>query len=435
MVAAPPPRRRVVVTGMGCVTPLGPDLETTFRALLDGHSGIRPISRFDPSALPVRIAGEVREEPPVEGVPEKERRRIDRFAWLALGAAVEAMGDAGLSGPGSADPERAGVAMASAIGGIETIITNHRAMLEGGVRRISPFAIPMCIPNMASGLIAIRFGLRGPNLCHATACASGAHAIGESLRLLRSGAADVMIAGGAEAPIIDFVVGGFARMRALSTRNDAPEAASRPFDADRDGFVMAEGAGALVLETLEHALARGARIRGEVLGYGLSADAHHIANPREDGAGALACMRLALADAGLGPGDVDHVNPHATSTPAGDLAEARALAELLGPRRKEVPVSATKGATGHLLGAAGAVEAILALRSLEAGWLPPTLNLLSPDPECDLDLVTPKARETRARVALSNSFGFGGTNATLVLGRFDDTAAPGPAVRGRDSGG
>ncbi len=435
MPLAPPPRRRVVVTGMGCVTPLGPDLETTFRALLDGRSGIRPIERFDASGLPVRIAGEVREENPVEGVPDKEQRRLDRFAWLGLQAAAEALRDAGLSAGTVDDPERAGVAMASAIGGIETIIANHRAMLEGGYRRISPFAIPMCIPNMASGLIAIRYGLRGPNLCHATACASGAHAIGESLRLLRAGAADVMLAGGAEAPIIEFVVGGFARMRALSCRNDAPEAASRPFDAERDGFVMAEGAGALVLETLEHALARGAEIRGEVLGYGLSADAHHIANPREDGAGALACMRLALEDAGLGPEEVEHVNPHATSTPAGDAAEARALAQLLGARRREVPVSATKGATGHLLGAAGAVEALLTLRSLEAGWLPPTLNLASPDPACDLDHVAPKARPTRARIALSNSFGFGGTNATLVLGRFDPAGGPPPAAPGRDSDG
>ncbi len=409
-------RRRVVITGIGCISPLGPDAESSWQAAVAGRSGVGPMELPDAPELPVHCAARVPDPLPLDDLPAKERRRLDRVIQLGWAASREAWEDAGLASAGP-DPERAGVAIGSAIGGIGTILDNHRRLLADGPRRVSPFLVPMAIPNTASGFAAIRLDLRGPNLCHATACATGAHALGEAARVVADGRADVMLAGGAEAAINALVVAGFANMQALSRRADAPERASRPFDLDRDGFVMGEGAAALVLESLDHARARGARIRAELLGYGASADAAHVAQPDEQGRGAERCMRAALESAGVAAGGLDWINAHATSTPAGDRAEARAIRRVLGDHAPHVPVSATKSLTGHLLGAAGALEAVLCVRALETGWLPPTLNLERPDPECQLDHVGHKSREARVRIALSNSFGFGGTNASLVFGR------------------
>ena len=416
----PSARRRVVVTGIGCVTPVGNGAETSWSTLLAGGSGVGPISSFDASAFSVRVAAAVKEPPALGDLPPKEVRRLDRFVSLALAATREALADAGLDPlPAGVEPDRVGVAVGSGIGGLATLTENHRNLLEGGPRRVSPFLIPMTISNMASGYIAIRHGLRGPNLCHVSACATGAHAIGESMRIVERGDADVVVAGGSEAPLVPLAVAGFAAMRALSVRNDDPAGASRPFDRDRDGFVMAEGAGVVVLEALEHARARGATIRGEMLGYAATADAAHLASPLEDGSGARLCMERAMADAGVSASDVDYVNAHATGTPAGDVVEARALRRVFGAHAERLPVSSTKGSTGHLLAAAGAVEAIFCLRALQTGWLPPTLNLEHPDPDCDLDHVAQKPRRSDPRVALSNSFGFGGTNAALVMRRWE----------------
>ena len=414
----PRERRRIVVTGLGCVTPLGVDVRSTWEGASTGRSGVRTIERFDASEYSVRFAGQLPGEVEIEGLSGKEARRLDRFILLALGAAQEALRDAGVVvTPESAD--RTGVAIGTGIGGIQTLYEGYQTLMTSGPRRVSPFVIPMSIGNMAAGYVAIQYGLRGPNLCHTSACTSSAHSIGESARLIERGDADVMLAGGAEAAATPIGLAGFGAMRALSTRNQAPEAASRPFDRDRDGFVIGEGAAVLVLEELEHARARGAKIRGIVLGYATTCDAAHVASPTENAEGAQRCMRLALADAGLSPADVDYLNAHATSTPAGDPAEARAIRAVFGPHVDRVAVSSTKSMTGHLLGAAGAVEALLCIRALETGLLPPTINLEQPDPECALDHVANKARQVRARVALSNSFGFGGSNATLVLGRAD----------------
>ena len=412
-------RRRVVVTGMGCVTPLGVGLESTWRAALEGESGIGPIALFDAGAHACRVAGEVRGEVDVGGLAPKEVRRLDRFTFFALAAAREALEDAALD-PAAADRDRIGVAIGSGIGGLATLEENHLALQRSGPRRVSPFMIPMVICNIASGYVSIRHGLRGPNLCHVSACATGAHALGESLRVLQRGEADVMLAGGSEAAITPLGIAGFAAMRALSTRNEEPGRASRPFDLERDGFVMGEGGGVLVLESLEHARARGARIRGELVGYAATADAVHLAAPAEDGEGAQRCIRLALADAEIGPADVGYLNAHATSTPAGDPVEARAIRAVFGSHASHLAVSATKSMTGHLLGAAGAVEAILCVRALETGWLPPTINLEKPDPDCELAHVANKARRGEPRIALSNSFGFGGTNAALVFERWEE---------------
>ena len=411
-------RRRIVITGLGCVTPLGVDVASTWEGAVSGRSGVRPIERFDASEFSVRFAGQVPGEVRVDDIPSKEARRLDRFILLAVSAAQEAVRDAGLVVTPDTG-ERMGVAIGTGIGGIQTLYEGYQSLLEGGPRRVSPFSIPMSIGNMAAGYVAIRNGLRGPNLCHVSACTSGAHSIGESARLIERGDADVMLAGGSEAAATPIGLAGFGAMRALSTRNQAPEAASRPFDQDRDGFVIGEGAAVLVLEEEGHARARGAKIRGHLLGYATTCDAAHVASPTEDAEGAQRCMRLALADAGLTPGEVDYLNAHATSTPAGDPAEARAIRAAFGPHVDRVAVSSTKSMTGHLLGAAGAVEALLCIRALETGLLPPTINLEQPDPECALDHVANKARQARARVALSNSFGFGGSNATLVLGRAD----------------
>ena len=415
---ARPASERIVVTGRGCVTPLGSDLASTWQAALAGHSGVAPIHLFDAADLGVRIAAQVDTPIDVGHISPKEERRFDRFVRFALAAAREAIADAGLDLGGPEDPrrERAGVAIGSGIGGLGTITSNYLALLEKGARRVSPFTIPMAIGNMASGYVSIVHGLRGPNLCHVSACASGAHAIGESLQMIRRGDVDVMVAGGAEAPIVDIGVAGFAAMRALSTRNDEPERASRPFDCARDGFVVGEGAGVVVLESLAHARARGAPVLAEVLGYAASADARFMAAPDPAGEGAARCIALALRDAGLSPGEVAHINAHATSTPPGDCAEVVALRSVFGEALERIPVSATKSMTGHLLGAAGAVEAILSIEALRAGMLPPTINLDDPDPECALDHVAGVARASNARTALSNSFGFGGTNASLVFG-------------------
>jgi 3-oxoacyl-[acyl-carrier-protein] synthase II len=408
---------RVAVTGYGVVTPLGADVASSWEAALAGRSGVGPISRFDPADGPVRIAAEVAGAPQNPGLPAKEWRRLDRFAALALAAAEEAVEDAGVAGQGP-PPERSGVIIGSSIGGLDTLLGNHRALLEG--RRVSPFMIPMTISNMAAGVVAIRHGFTGPNLCTTSACASGAHAVGEAMRALQRGDADLMLAGGSDALVHELVVAAFTAMRGLSVRNDDPTRASRPFDRDRDGFVVGEGAGVLVLESLEGARARGARIHGEIAGYAAGGDAYHVAAPDEDGAGAARCMEAALRDAGVPAHALGYVNAHATSTPAGDAAEARALRRVLGPSVDLVPVSSTKSMTGHLLGAAGAVEAVFCLRALETGWLPPTTNLDEPDPECALAHVAHKPLQARPELALSNSFGFGGTNATLVLRRGED---------------
>jgi 3-oxoacyl-[acyl-carrier-protein] synthase II len=407
--------RRVVVTGMGCVTPLGRDLASTWAGAIEGRSGIAPFRNFDASNLPVGFGGEVPGELDLGDVAPKEARRLDRMIALAVAAAREAVADARLGD--DVDRERAGVAIGSGIGGLSTLEESCHVIETRGPGRITPFMIPMIISNMASGYVAIRHGLRGPNLCHVSACATGAHSIGEAARIIERGDADLMLAGGSEAACCMLGVAGFAAMRALSTRSDDPAAASRPFDRARDGFVMGEGAAVLVLEEAESARARGATVRAEVLGYGMSADAVHMAIPTEDAEGAQRCMRLALADADLAPSDVDYLNAHATSTPAGDPAEARAIRAVFGAHADSLPVSSTKSMTGHLLGAAGAVEAALCIRALETGLLPPTINLDDPDPECRLDHVANKARAARVRVALSNSFGFGGTNAALIFGR------------------
>ena len=406
---------RVVVTGMGCVTPIGADLSATWDAAVAGRSGAGPTTLFDASDFSVRIAAEVGTQLPLPDVSAKEVRRMDRGVRFALTAAAEALADSGLE-VSDANRDRIGVAIGSGIGGLGTILQNHRALWENGPRRVSPFTIPMGIANMQSGYVSIHFGLRGPNLCHVSACASGAHAIAESAHMIRRGEADVVVAGGAEAPILDLPIAGFAAMRALSTRNDEPERASRPFDRDRDGFVVGEGGGVLVLESLAHARARGARPRAEVLGVAATADASHLVAPDESAEGPTRCMQLALREGGLTVADVDYVNVHATSTPAGDPIEVRALRAAFGKYLDGVCVSATKSMTGHMLGAAGAVEAILSIRALETGILPPTINLDHPDPECELDHVANKARRQRASVALSNSFGFGGTNGTLIFG-------------------
>lgn len=405
----------IVVTGMGCVSPLGHGVDACWNAALAGRSGIVPITGFDTDGFATRIAGEVQGEPDVGAVSPKELRRMDRGVIFALAAAREALETAHLE-IGDHNRHRVGVAVGSGISGLGTILANHKTILEKGPRRASPFTIPMGIANMPSGCVSIQYGLGGPNLCFVSACASGAHSIGECARLIARGDADVMVAGGTEAPIYDLSVAGFGAMRALSTRNDEPERASRPFDRDRDGFVMGEGSAILVLESLAHARARGAEPLAEVRGYAATADATHMAAPDETGSGVARCMSLALADAEVNPGDLGYVNAHATSTPVGDRVEVAAVRKVLGDAADRVPVSATKSMTGHLLGAAGAVEAVFSIQALRTGQLPPTINLEHPDPDCALDHVTGGAREAKVSAVMSNSFGFGGTNAVLVFG-------------------
>ena len=407
------------MTGLGLVTPLGIGIEPNWEKLVAGRSGIGKITRFDASPLPSRVAGEVRGFEPERFMERKDLKKMDVFIQYALAAAVMAVEDAALPVP-LASPERTGVIVGVGMGGISTVEEIYQNLTAHNYRRISPFLIPRIIPNMASGHIALRFGARGPNYATTSACASGAHAIGEALVLIRDGRQDVMLAGGAEAPICLLGVGGFSAMRALSTGfNEEPERASRPFDARRDGFVIAEGAGVLVLEELEHARRRGARTYAEVIGYGATCDAYHMTQPAPEGAGAAECMVHALADAGIDPGAIGYINAHGTGTPFNDQAETLAVKRVFGEHAPRVAISSTKSMTGHLLGAAGTVEAAYTVLALARGMLPPTINLEEPDPACDLDYVANASRPRAVEAALSNSFGFGGTNAVLAFRRLE----------------
>jgi len=410
-------RRRVVITGVGAVTPIGNTAEEFWAGLVQGVSGIGPITRFDASAMPTRIAGEVKGFDSLKYVDKKDDRKFDPFLKYAMACAVMAVEDAGLD-VGRVDGTRFGVLVGSGIGGITTLLDTHKVLLDKGPDRVSPFFIPMLIINMASGLISMRFGARGPNSSVVTACATGNHAIGDAMRLIQRNEADVMMAGGAEAIIIPLTIAGFCQMKAMSTRNDEPTRASRPFDAARDGFVCGEGGGLVVLESLEHARRRDARVYAEVVGYGMTGDAHHMTAPDPDGDGAARAMGAALADAELEPAAVGYINAHGTSTPYNDKFETLAIKRVFGEHARRLAVSSTKSMTGHLLGAAGGIEAIATALALHHGLLPPTINYETPDPDCDLDYVPNQARKLEVDAALSNAFGFGGTNATLVLRRF-----------------
>ena len=407
-------RRRVVITGIGLISPVGLDTASTWEALLAGRSGIGPITHFDVSEFPSQIAGEVRGFEPERFMDRKDVRKMDTFTHFAVAASGEALQDAGLTIDDELAP-RIGVYIGSGIGGLPLLERTHREVLERGPRKISPFFIPGMLVNLASGQVSIIYGAKGPNLSVATACATGTHAIGESMRLIRDGQADAMIAGGTESAISALSLGGFCAMKALSTRNDRPEEASRPFDAQRDGFVMAEGAGVLVLEEREHALQRGARIYAEITGYGLSGDAYHISAPAEDGDGAIRAMRAALEDAGAHPDEIDYINAHGTSTPAGDRAETAAVKAVFGDHARRLVFGSTKSMTGHLLGAAGGLETAVAALAILHDRVPPTINQVTPDPECDLDCAPNEARTMHVGAALNNSFGFGGTNASVLL--------------------
>ena len=411
------PNRRVVVTGVGLVSPVGIGTEETWQALLDGRSGAGPITLFDASHHSTRFACEVKGFDPLRWIEKKDVKKVDRFIQFAIAASDLAMKDASFA-VDPAEAGRTGVFIGSGIGGFATIEREHTALMQGGPRKISPFFIPAAIINLASGWVSIRTGAKGPNSATATACASGAHAVGDSFRLIQHGDADVMIAGGSEAAITPLGVGGFCSMRALSTRNDAPETASRPFDKDRDGFVIGEGAGILVLEELEHARRRGAKIYAEIVGYGTSGDAYHISAPSEDGEGAVRVMRATLEDAGVEPSVVDYINVHGTSTPRGDAVETIATKTVFGEHARRLALSSTKSMTGHLLGASGGLEAGIAALAMRDQVLPPTINHDTPDPECDLDCVPNQARKAEVRYAISNSFGFGGTNGALLFKRF-----------------
>jgi 3-oxoacyl-[acyl-carrier-protein] synthase II len=407
-------RRRVVVTGLGTVCPVGNSVKEAWSNILAGQSGITRITRFDPSPFASQIAGEVKNFDVSTVLSPKEARRVDVFIHYGIAAAVEAIKDAGL-GANPADAERVGVNVGSGIGGLPMIEETHKLLLESGPRKISPFFIPGAIINMISGNLSIMYGFKGPCLAMVTACTTANHCIGDSARLIEYGDADIMVAGGAEACISTLGLGGFSAARALSTRNDDPATASRPWDTGRDGFVLGEGAGVLVLEELEHAKARGAKIYCELAGYGVSADAHHITAPCEDGDGARRGMSNALRNAGLNPDQVDYINAHGTSTPLGDLAETIAVKRCFGDHARKLAVSSTKSATGHLLGAAGGVEAVFSVMAMQDQIAPPTINMFEQDPQCDLDYVPNKAREMKMSVVMSNSFGFGGTNGTLVF--------------------
>jgi 3-oxoacyl-[acyl-carrier-protein] synthase II len=409
--------RRVVVTGLGLVTPLGTGVEKTWKAICAGESGIGRITRFDPTGYDAQIAGEVKDFDPAQFIEKKEIKKMDTFIHYAVGAAQLAVDDACLK----VAPEEAtkvGVYIGSGIGGLGSIEHYHDVLRAKGPGRVSPFFIPMTIINLASGQVAIRIGAKGPNSCAVTACATGNHCIGDAYRLIQRGDADVMVAGGAEAAVTPLGVAGFASAKALSFRNDEPTKASRPFDKDRDGFVLGEGAGVLVIEELEHALQRGVRIYGEIIGYGMNSDAYHITAPPEEGEGAVRCMELALKDAAINRDQIGYINAHGTSTMA-DAIETRAIKQVFGEQAFRIPVSSTKSMTGHLLGAAGGIEAVFSLLALFHGVLPPTINLDHPDPACDLDYVPNKARPSAIKTALSNSFGFGGVNACLIFTRLD----------------
>lgn len=411
--------RRVVVTGLGCVSPVGNDVSSAWDSIVNGRSGIGPLTEMDPEKFATKIAGEVRDLELDRYLSPKEARKTDTFIHYGMAAAIQAVEDAGLP-ENPEDPTRYGVAIGSGIGGIKSIEETYQTYIDSGPRRISPFFVPSCIINMVAGHLSIRYGYQGPNISIVTACTTATHNIGDAARMIAYGDADVMVAGGAEFGTVPTAMGGFIAARALSTRNDEPEKASRPWDRDRDGFVLGNGAGILVLEDYEHAKARGARIYAELKGYGMSGDAHHITSPPENGDGAARCMNAAIRDAGLNSSDVDYVNAHGTSTPLGDKAELQAVRRTFGNDLDSVMVSSTKSMTGHLLGAAGGVEAIFSVLALYHGVVPPTINLDSPDDEFEgVDLVPHTAREADLRVAISNSFGFGGTNGTVLFTRLD----------------
>jgi 3-oxoacyl-[acyl-carrier-protein] synthase II len=415
-------RRRVVVTGMGVLTPVGNDVPSAWAALREGRSGAGPITQFEVTEdFDCRIAAEVKNFDPADHMDRKEARRMDRFAQFAMAASHEAVMQAGLDGSnGTIDRDRVGVIIGSGIGGIATFEEQTKVMLSRGPKRISPFFVPMFIPDIAAGHVSMRYGFRGPNYCTVSACASSAHAIGDAFRLIERGDADVMIAGGTEASVTSLAIAGFGNMRALSTRNDSPETASRPFDAERDGFVLGEGAGVMVLEELEHARARGAAIIGEVAGFGQSADAHHLTAPAPEGAGAQMAMRAALRDAGLDITDVDYINAHGTSTPMNDLNETLAVKAVFGEHAHKLVMSSTKSMVGHLLGAAGALEAVFCVLATRDGFIPPTINFSTPDPGCDLNYAHNRGIERTVNVAISNSFGFGGHNVCLAVRRWNE---------------
>ncbi|WP_322903834.1 beta-ketoacyl-ACP synthase II [Paenibacillus campi] len=410
-------KHRVVITGLGVTTALGKDKDTFWNNLMAGKSGITPIEGFDVSAYTTRIAGQVHDFNPEDYMERKEARKLDRFVQFAVAATAAALQDSKLNVSEDTDPERVGVIIGSGIGGLGTFEDQHSILLEKGPKRVSPFFIPMMIANMASGHVSIIHGAKGPNVAPVTACASGSHAIGDAFKYIQTGEADVMITGGAEATIRPTGLAGFCSMRAMSTRNDDPTTASRPFDTGRDGFVMAEGSGILILESLEHAQKRGAHIYAEVIGYGLSADAFHMTEPNPDGP--ARCMKMALRTAGIAPEEVQYINAHGTSTPVGDKSETRAIKLALGDHASRIAVSSTKSMTGHLLGAAGGVEAVICALSLQHQIIAPTINLHDQDPECDLDYVPNVARKADLNIVMSNSFGFGGHNASIVLKKFE----------------
>lgn len=408
-------KRRVVITGFGTYNPLGHDLTVTWEKIRQGQSGIGPITLFDASDYKTRFAGEVKDFDPAGLFGRKEARRLDRVTQLALAAANQALAMAQLNG---VDGERVGVVVGSGMGAMEPTIENSKILAEKGHGRVSPFYVPMMLFDTPPAAISIAHGFRGPNMAVATACATGNNALGEAARMVRFGFADVMVAGGSEASILPLAIAGFSVMGAISTRNDRPEQASRPFDKARDGFVPAEGSAILILEALDHALARGAKIYGEFLGYGTSADAYHISMPAQNGSGAVLSMQRALADAGLTPAGIDYINAHGTSTDLNDKAETAAIKKVFGERAYDIPVSSTKSMHGHLLGATGALEALICLKTIESGFLPPTINYETPDPNCDLDYVPNVSRPGTIRTALSNGFGLGGHNATIILGNY-----------------
>ncbi len=410
-------KRRVAITGVGMVTPVGLDTEKTWEGLINGKSGVGPITQFDDKTIPTQIAGEVQGFDPALYIDQKEIKKMDRFIHLAIAASQMAMDDSGLKiTPENAD--RVGVIVSAGMGGLPAIEKYHQIYLERGIRKVTPFFIPMLIVNEAAGNLSMRYGAKGPNICVSTACATGTHSIGDAFKWIQRGEADAMITGGTESCICPLGVGGFNAMMALSTRNTEPQRASRPFDAERDGFIMGEGSGILILEELESAVKRGARIYAEVMGYGASGDAYHITAPAPNGEGAARCMRMAIKDAGIAPTEMGYINAHGTSTKFGDELESAAIKTVFGDYAYKIPVSSTKSMTGHLLGAAGGVEAVISILAMNRGVLPPTINLENPDPECDLDYVPNTARTAQVEVAMSNSFGFGGTNACLVFKKF-----------------
>lgn len=412
-------KRRVVVTGMGALTPVGNDVATTWRALINGVSGAANITKFDASTWPVRFACEVKGFDPLQYMDRKEAKRSDWYTQYAIAAAVQAMKDANLDNGADVDPDRMGVIIGSGIGGLKAFEEQHDVYRERGQSKISPFFIPMFIADIAAGIVSMRFNAKGPNYATVSACATSAHAIGDAYRTIQYGDADVMITGGSEATVTPMAIGGFANMKALSERNESPETASRPFDATRDGFVMGEGAGVVILEELEHARRRGARILAEIAGYGATGDAYHLTAPAPDGEGAQRAMRRALNDAKLSVDDIQYINAHGTSTPANDRNETKAIKAVFGARAKDIHVSSTKSATGHMLGAAGAVEFIVCTHVVRECTIPPTINYHTPDPELDLNYTPNKAAKRDVRAALSNSFGFGGHNVSLAVRRFE----------------